>query len=102
MYRIVFSPEAEANLVEIYRYIAERASPTTAKRFTDAIVAYCEGLASSPHRGTLRDDVRSGLRTVGFRRRVTLAFTVAENTVTILGVLYGGRDIESTFRDDEP
>jgi toxin ParE1/3/4 len=39
-----------------------------------------------------------GLRTIGFRRRVTIAFTVETNTVTILGVYYGGRDFETSLR----
>jgi toxin ParE1/3/4 len=33
-YRVVFSPEAEAQLVAIYRWIAERATPTIAEGFT--------------------------------------------------------------------
>ena len=42
-YRIVFAPEADAQFVSIYRYIAREASPATAERFTAAIVDYCEG-----------------------------------------------------------
>ena len=38
-----------------------------------------------------------GLRIVGFERRVTVAFAVGEDIVTILRVFYGGRDWESTF-----
>ncbi len=34
----------------------------------------------------------SGLRIVGFERRVTVAFTVSEDRVTILRLFYGGRD----------
>lgn len=35
-YRVIFSPEAEGQLLALYRYIAREASPATAKRFTDA------------------------------------------------------------------
>ena len=41
-YPIVFSPEASADLLEIFRYIEQVASPAIAQRFTAAIVAHCE------------------------------------------------------------
>jgi len=62
MYPVVFTPEAEAQLTELHRYIAEAGSPSIAARFTDAIVTYCEGLAQFPLRGTSRDEIRPGLR----------------------------------------
>ncbi|WP_371441514.1 type II toxin-antitoxin system RelE/ParE family toxin [Methylosinus sp. R-45379] len=36
-YNVIFSPEAEAQLLAIYRWIAERATPSAAERFTGAI-----------------------------------------------------------------
>ena len=101
-YRVIFSPEAEAQLVAIYRWIAERATPTIAEGFTGAIIDYCEKLGSFPERGTRRDDLRPGLRTIGFRHRVTIAFAVEAETVTIIGVFYGGQDFEAALETDEP
>ena len=101
-YRVVFSPEAEAQLVAIYRWIAENATPTIAEGFTGAIIDYCEKLESFPERGTRRDDLRPGLRTIGFRHRVTIAFAVEAETVTIIGVFYGGQDFEAALETDEP
>lgn len=49
-YTVVFTPEAEAQLVELYGYIAAQASPMIAARFTDGIVAYCESLSIFPNR----------------------------------------------------
>ncbi len=57
-------------------------------RYTEAIVAHCEELAAFPRRGRARDDIRPGLRTIGFRRRVVIAFAVLDQTVAI--VLNGG------------
>lgn len=37
------------------------------------------------------------MRTIGFRRRIVIAFAVTDETVEILGVYYGGRDYESLF-----
>ena len=48
-YSVVFAPEAEDNLVSIYDYIAEHGSPVVASGYTDAIVSYCESLATHSH-----------------------------------------------------
>jgi toxin ParE1/3/4 len=61
-YTVIFTPESEAQLTELYRYIAAASSPEVAARYTDSIVAYCESLQSLPHRGIQRDDIRPGLR----------------------------------------
>ena len=41
--------------------------------------------------------IRAGLRTIGFERRATIAFTVMGEDVIILRVLYAGRSIELAF-----
>ena len=60
-YEVVFTPEAEEQLAELYRYIEENATAAVALSYTSSVVAYCEGLATFPLRRTARDDVRSGL-----------------------------------------
>jgi plasmid stabilization system protein ParE len=50
-YSVVFAPEAEDDLAELYEHIAEQGSPTVAARYTGAIVEYCEGLGGFAHRG---------------------------------------------------
>ncbi|WP_298172162.1 type II toxin-antitoxin system RelE/ParE family toxin, partial [Acidithiobacillus sp.] len=75
-YRVVFSPEAQEQLTELYRYIAKAASPDIAAPYTDAIVSYCESLRTFPLRGTRRDDVRPGLRISNYKKRAVIAFDV--------------------------
>lgn len=53
------------------------------------------GFSHASERGQLRNDIRPDLRIVGFERRVTIAFSVDAEHVTILRVLYGGRDWEA-------
>ncbi|MDM0024443.1 type II toxin-antitoxin system RelE/ParE family toxin [Variovorax saccharolyticus] len=102
--RVVFSPEAEEQLAALYSYIAAAASPAIAARYTEAIVSYCEGLRTFPHRGTGRDDVRPGLRITNYRKRAVIAFAVDDEQVSVIGVFYGGQDyeaiLEEDFRDD--
>ncbi len=101
-YTVVFAPEAEDDLVELFEYIVAQGSHAVAARYTDAIVAYCEGLATFAHRGTQRDDIRPGLRITNYRRRAVIAFSIDErtDTVAILGVYYGGRNYESELSAD--
>jgi toxin ParE1/3/4 len=96
---VIFTPEAQAHLDEIFDYIAE-ASPIAAHRFVTAIVDYCMTFELFPQRGTKRDDLRAGFRTVGFRRRVTIVFSLSGDAVTIVAVFYGGRNLEALFSDN--
>ena len=101
-YTVVFAPEATEHLVSIYEYIAAHGSPASAARYTEAIVAYCEGLSSFPHRGTWRDDIRPGLRISNYKRRAVIAFDVDDTAgqVAIVGMFYGGRNYEHLLGDD--
>ena len=99
-YRVIFTPEAEEQLAVLYRYIAEAASPEIAARYTEAIVSYCESLRTFPHRGTMRDDVRPGLRVTNYKKRAVIAFDVDAELVSTIGVFYGGQDYETILHDD--
>jgi toxin ParE1/3/4 len=57
-------------------------------------------LAEFSERGTRRDDLGRGLRTIGFERRVTIAFRVVRTRVEIVTIAYGGRDFESDLKED--
>ena len=61
--------------------------------YVERIQAACLRLAVFPERGTRRDDIRPGLRVIGFEGRVAIAFHVGAGRVTIDRVLYGGRDL---------
>ena len=89
---VVFRPAAREDLRSLYDYI-ELDSPANAARYVEQIQAYCMKLADFPERGTPRDDLRPGIRILGFRRRVSIAFVIFEDRVEIARLLYGGRDI---------
>jgi len=95
--RIVFSPEAQADLLSLYDYIADQSGEARAIAYVEQIEAYCRGFVTFPKRGTRRDDIRDGLRTVGFKRRLTIAFHVEPDRVVFDRILYGGRDVERAF-----
>jgi toxin ParE1/3/4 len=100
-FEVIISAAANADLIAIYDYIAAQAGDPIASRFIDRIEAYVLGFADVPERGTKRDDLRPGLRTVGFRRRATILFEVdrAKRHVVIQGIYYGGRSFDDDFVD---
>jgi plasmid stabilization system protein ParE len=61
IYKVHLLPEAEDDLVLLYRYIAFHASPRTARQYLDRIRSFLAGLAHFPERGTVRDEVEPGL-----------------------------------------
>jgi toxin ParE1/3/4 len=95
---IVFSPEARDDLWRLYERIATAAGMSIALSYIERIETYCLGFDLVSERGHMRDDIRPGLRIVGFERRVTIAFSVDDGRVTILRVFYGGQDWENAFR----
>jgi toxin ParE1/3/4 len=102
-YQVVFDSAARQDLKDIFDYINNRAGPTIAERFTARLHQYCTGLSHTPERGTRRDELRPGLRTIGYRRRATVVFRIdrSERTVAILGIYYGGRNYADDFADSD-
>jgi toxin ParE1/3/4 len=90
---VVYSRRAEADFVSIFRYIAVNSGFERASAYTARIRAFCLSLETFPERGEPWQQMASGLRVVGFERRVSIAFRVAKDRVTIVRVLYGGRDL---------
>jgi toxin ParE1/3/4 len=98
-HKVTFRPEAEADLFALYRYIAGESGATRAGDYLARIEAACMRLATFPERGTRRDDIAPGLRTIGFERRVTISFRVLDGVVEIVTIAYAGRDFEGDLRD---
>ena len=96
---VQFAPEVLDQLDAIEAYIAPAGSTRVAADYVDAIVAYCESLATFPHRGIQRDDVLDGLRITNYRHHAVIAFMVDADAriVSVVGVFYGGQDYEASL-----
>jgi toxin ParE1/3/4 len=100
--RVVFRAAANRDLAKLYKVIKdERGEPTVAINYVRRIRQYCEDFAEFPARGTMRDDIRPGLRIIGFERRVAIAFTFDDKQVRIGRIFYGGRDYEAMLGKQE-
>ncbi len=94
-YEIILHEQAEAELRQLYRDLAgdDKAGPVVAWNYVSGIRQYIMELAIFPKRSTVREGLVPGLRIIGYRRSVSIAFVVEEAHVMILGVFNGGRDI---------
>ncbi len=94
---VVFSPEARDDVVGLFDWIVAAAGLRTASKYIERLEAYCLSFDLASERGIRRDDIREGLRIVGFERRATIPFRVDEDRTTIFArVLWrpslGGHD----------
>ncbi len=97
-YEVSFRPAAEADVAGLYEHILREAGQAVAGTYIDRLEAFCRGLEISPERGTKRDGIRPGLRTIGFERRATIVFRVGRTDVVIVRVFYGGQDYERALK----
>lgn len=93
-YQVRFRPRAESDLFDLYRYIASASGRAAAGGYIDRIEAACLSLEAFPERGTRRDDIRPGLRVMGFERRAVIVFWISDDEVVVARIFYGGRDYE--------
>ena len=73
---VTFSPEARDDLIELYDDIAGRGAANAALAYVTRLETRCLSLADYPEQGQARDDIRPGLRLLGFERRTEIAFHV--------------------------
>lgn len=96
--KVRFLATAEDDLLNLYRYIADESGLEVAGGYVERIEAACLALGTFPERGLRRDDIRPGLRILGFEGRVSLVFRVRKSEVTIVRIIYGGRDLVRLLR----
>lgn len=98
-YKVIYTREAEKDLIDIYRYIAvDLLVPETAKKQTDGIMDAINSLDEFPlrHKRYDREPWSSiGLRIVPVDNYLVF-YLVNENeaTVAVVRIMYGGRNIE--------
>lgn len=97
---LVFLPEAKDDLDSLYSWIADSSGERVAERFTGRLRSFCYNLTYAPDRGSRRNDLTPGLRSIGYRRRATIVFSIQGSAVVIVRAIYRGRSIEALFAKD--
>ena len=71
--------------------------PEVAATYLARVKSYLARFDLASERGAKHDELGHGIRTIGFERRLTIAFTVTRAEVTILRVFRAGEDWRSAF-----
>jgi toxin ParE1/3/4 len=94
-----WSPEARADLSDIWTYYAEVAGPQTADNAVRQIGGACGSIARYPLGGRARDEVRPGLRSLAVRAHVVF-YRLRDGAPEIVRVLDARRDLDEPFGGD--
>ena len=93
---VLWSPQAETDLADIWSYYREVAGPEIADSRVRAIGKTCMMLEEHPLLGRARDEIRLGLRSVLVSPHIVF-YRVTDDTAQIIRILDGRRDIEDIF-----
>jgi toxin ParE1/3/4 len=88
-----FHPAARAQLFDLYEYIAAEGGRERAGAYIGRIEACCMGLGEFPRMGRAAEELGPGLRLHPFERRAVIIYRVLPDSIAILAIFHGGRDI---------
>jgi toxin ParE1/3/4 len=94
--RVFVSDAAHMDLLQAYSYLRER-NPAAAESFANEINRKLGNLSRYPFIGRPRPSLRPGLRSILAGAHV-IFYSVDEDTITIMRVLHGRRDIDKEFQ----
>ena len=95
MSRATRRPQAEADILEIWDFIAED-SVAEADLWVDRLDAKLGLWATQPMMGRSRDELAQGLRSLAFGRYVVFFESIPDG-IDVLRVLHGSRDLDASF-----
>ncbi len=95
--RLAITDAAKADLVEIWRYIGAE-YPAAADHLIDEITAKFDLLEDMPDAGRTRDELAPRVRSFPVKRYL-IFYRLSENTLEILRVVHGARDLPTLFAE---
>lgn len=100
MLELIVSPEADEDLVEIWLHIATDRDSETADKVIDSLHQKFLMLLTTPHMGRARDELAPYLRSIP-EGNYMIFYRPIMNSVEVVRVLHGRREIESLFSGEE-
>ena len=94
-HQLIIAYQAREDLIEIWLYIASD-SIMGADKFIDFLYEKCTSLCSTPEIGRKREELLPGLRCLSAKRYL-IFYRIKQNSIEIIRILSGYRDIESIF-----
>jgi toxin ParE1/3/4 len=92
---------AKDDLAEIWATIAAARDERTAERMTRKILEKCRSHAQFPESGRSREDIVPGLRSFPVRPYVVF-FRAEGESILVLRILHGHRDVEGVMKGERP
>ena len=87
-FRLVVTSQARQQFGELRRSIATMSgSEVTARNYMSTLTDYIEQLPDFPQRGQAFSLHHPGMRIIGFRKTLLIAFLVTDDSVVILSIL---------------
>jgi toxin ParE1/3/4 len=97
--RVIWSPAAKGDLLDIWRYYARVASPDIADNFLREIDRAAQGIGENPLLARTRNELMPGVRSAVVRPHVFFC-RITNGDVEIVRVLHGRRDFPAVFAGD--
>lgn len=97
MRKLPLAPRAEADLDDIFDYLAPR-SPRGAARVIRGLLEQCGRVCDAPLGYPSCEQLRAGLRRAVYRPYL-IFFTLDQTGVRIERIVHGARDLPSLFED---
>ncbi len=95
---VVLTAEANADIEDVYDWLADRATSAVAFDYAALIQDACERLGLAPGRGTIRPDIGPGVRKTGLLGNFTVLFFVDDEALYILRIFKAGRNWETDMQ----
>ena len=91
-FQVRLSETAYQDIVDIWTWVASEADLDTADAYSARLRSFLAKLDEFPSRGTPRDDLRPGVRSLVFERTIVIFYAIDAPEVIILRVVNGARD----------
>jgi plasmid stabilization system protein ParE len=95
---VIWSPEARADLSDIWTYYADNTGRHTADDIIRSIGAALNVINDHPYAGRSRNEVRTGLRSIPARPHVIFYRVGTSDTSEIVRILDERRDLDPLFQ----
>jgi len=96
--RVVFSPEALAQVDDLETYLTDAADPAVAARYVDRLLDFCDSLADEPIIGRQRPELIPGLMTRIFEKSRVVCFLLLDDEIHVIAIFGGRQDWEHRLR----
>lgn len=96
-YTVRLARLAVEDMVALDGWIVAEARQEVADAYLERVYARIAKLRDFPFRGTPREDLGQGVRSLSFERRLIIAYLVIDDLVLILRVAGSQRDLSALF-----